>query len=184
MKTIIHIAGAALIGIAVSAHAGDFSVSSTSLKPGDTLPSLHVLNGFGCTGDNISPALSWRNAPAGTQSFAITAYDPDAPTGSGWWHWVAYNIPASTSSISEGAGAANGQPLPTGTTQGKTDFGTVGFGGACPPAGDKPHRYVFTVHALKTGKIDLPTDASAAMVGFMIHLNKLESTSLQVTYGR
>lgn len=184
MKTIIQFASAALIIMASPVQATDFSISSPSLQPGGTLPSLHVLNGFGCTGGNTSPALSWRHAPAGTQSFAITAYDPDAPTGSGWWHWVAYNIPASVQSIGEGAGTANGQTLPTGTTQGKTDFGTLGFGGACPPAGDKPHRYVFTVHALKTARIDLPPDASAAMIGFMIHLNKLGSTSLQVTYGR
>jgi len=93
MKTIIHLTGAALIGMALSAQAADFAVSSPGLKPGGTLPTKHVLNGFGCTGGNISPALSWHNAPAGTQSFAITAYDPDAPTGSGWWHWVAYEHP-------------------------------------------------------------------------------------------
>jgi Raf kinase inhibitor-like YbhB/YbcL family protein len=184
MKTIIQIVASALISITLSAQAADFSISSPSLKPGGTLPAKHVFNGFGCTGANISPALSWFNAPAGTQSFAITVYDPDAPTGSGWWHWVAYNIPATTQSVSEGSGAANGQQLPVGTTHGKTDFGTVGYGGACPPAGDKAHRYIFTVHALKTPKIDLPPDASAAMIGFMIHMNKLGSTSLEVTYGR
>ena len=184
MKTIIHLTGAALIGMTLSAQAADFAVSSPGLKPGSTLPTKHVLNGFGCTGGNISPALSWHNAPAGTQSFAITAYDPDAPTGSGWWHWVAYNIPAATQSVSEGSGAANSQQLPAGTTQGKTDFGTIGYGGACPPTGDKAHRYIFTVHALKTARLDLPADASAAMIGFMIHMNKLSSTSLEVTYGR
>ncbi|PUE11093.1 phosphatidylethanolamine-binding protein [Limnohabitans sp. T6-5] len=184
METIIQLAGTALLCMVLSAQAADFSVISPSLKPGGTLPTKHVLQGFGCTGGNTSPALSWQNAPADTQSFAITAYDPDAPTGSGWWHWVAYNIPATVQSVSEGAGAANSQQLPAGATQGKTDFGTVGYGGACPPVGDKAHRYIFTVHALKTPKINLPPDASAAMIGFMIHMNKLASTSLEVTYGR
>ena len=184
MKTIIQITGAALISMASSAQAAEFSVSSPSLQPDGTLPTAHVLNSFGCTGGNISPALSWRNVPSGTQSFALTAYDPDAPTGSGWWHWVVYNIPATVHSVAEGAGSASGQQLPISTTQGKTDFGTVGYSGACPPTGDKPHRYIFTVHALKTSKIDLPPDASAAMVGFMIHLHKLGSTSLKVTYER
>lgn len=184
MKTIIHIAAAALMSITLSAQAADFSVSSPSLKPGGTLPPIHVFNGFGCRGANTSPALSWQGAPTGTQSYAITAYDPDAPTGSGWWHWVVYNIPGTTQSVSEGSGAANSQQLPAGTTQGKTDFGTAGYGGACPPAGDKAHRYIFTVHALKTVRLDLPPDASAAMIGFMIHMNKLDSTSLEVTYSR
>jgi Raf kinase inhibitor-like YbhB/YbcL family protein len=184
MKTITKLTGAALISMALSSQAADFYVASPSLKPGGTLPTKHVLNGFGCSGGNISPALSWHNAPAGTQSFAITVYDPDAPTGSGWWHWVLYNVPSYTQSVNEGSGTANGQQLPAETAQGKTDFGSVGYGGACPPAGDKAHRYIFTVHALKTPKIDLPTDASAAMIGFMIHMNKLASTSLEVTYGR
>jgi Raf kinase inhibitor-like YbhB/YbcL family protein len=184
MKHLTRIACAVLISLAISAQASDFSISSPSLKIGGSLPQIHVFNGFGCVGDNKSPALSWQNAPTGTQSFAITTYDPDAPTGSGWWHWVVYNIPASVQSLNEGAGQASGQQLPSGATQGKTDFGSVGFGGACPPAGDKPHRYIFTIHALKTSKLDLPPDASAAMVGYMIHLNKLGSTSLEVIYGR
>lgn len=184
MKTITQLTGAALICMALCAQAEEFSVSSPNLKSGGTLPIAHVLNGFGCTGGNISPALSWQNAPAGTQSIAITVYDPDAPTGSGWWHWVAYNIPPTVQSLAEGAGTATGQQLPAGTAQGKTDFGTFGYGGACPPAGDKAHRYIFTVHALKTPKIDVPPDASAAMIGFMIHMSKLGSTSLEVTYAR
>ncbi len=184
MKTLIQLTGIALLSMVLSAQAADFSINSPSLKPGGTLPTKHVLHGFGCTGGNISPALSWQNPPVGTQSFAITAYDPDAPTGSGWWHWVVYNIPATVQSLQEDAGASNGQALPAGTTQGKTDFGSVGYGGACPPAGDKAHRYIFTVHALKTPKIDLPPDASAAMVGFMLHMSKLGSTSLEVNYGR
>ena len=110
----------------------------------------------------MSPALAWKNPPAGTKGYAVTVYDPDAPTGSGWWHWVVYNIPATVTSLPVGAGDRGGAKLPAGALQGRTDFGTAGWGGPCPPKGDKPHRYVFTVHALKTDKLDVPADATAA----------------------
>ena len=182
MKSLSHILLAIGMGTAFAGHAADFKLSSPSLSHGSTLPDKHVFNGFGCQGANLSPALQWEAAPAGTRSFAVTAYDPDAPTGSGWWHWVVYNLPANARSLPENASKT--QALPTGTIEGRTDFGTTGYGGACPPAGDKPHRYIFTIHALKTPRIDLPTDASAAMVGFMLHLNRLDSASLEVTYHR
>lgn len=166
------------------AHADAFSVSSATLSAGKPLGEAHVFNGFGCEGKNISPALTWKNAPAGTRSFAVTMYDPDAPTGSGWWHWVVYNIPASAQGLPENAGNASGQGLPAGAVQGRTDFGSAAYGGACPPKGNKPHRYQITLHALKTERLDLPADASAALVGFMLHGNRLASTTLQVTYGR
>src|SRR5262249_32013324 len=138
-------------------------LESPSIKPGATLNEAQVFNSFGCSGKNLSPALQWSGAPAGTKSFAVTLYDPDAPTGSGWWHWVVFNIPASTTSLPEGAGSTDGAHLPAGAAQGKTDFGAPGFGGACPPPGDKPHRYIFTVYALKTDKLDASADASPAM---------------------
>src|SRR3954465_14424129 len=116
---------------------------------------------MGAGGQNVSPQLSWSGAPAGTKSFALTLYDPDAPTGSGWWHWVVYDIPATATELPQGAGSGKA-PLPAGTVQGKTDFGAAGYGGAGPPPGDKPHRYVFTVYALKVDKLDLPADASPA----------------------
>ena len=182
MKSLSHIFLSIGICAAASSHAADFQLTSPSLSPDSTLPDKHVLNGFGCQGANVSPALNWENAPAGTQSFAITAYDPDAPTGSGWWHWVVYNLPAHTQSLPENASKA--QTLPAGSVEGRTDFGASGYGGACPPAGDKAHRYIFTVHALKVPRLDLPADASAAMVGFMVRMNRLASTSLQVRYQR
>jgi Raf kinase inhibitor-like YbhB/YbcL family protein len=173
-----------LAATAVAAHAAGFTLSSPTVKPGSMLTDAQVFKGFGCEGKNISPALKWSGAPAGTKSYAVTVYDPDAPTGSGWWHWVVYNIPASTTELPEGAGGADGKGLPAGAVQGRTDFGAAGFGGACPPAGDKPHRYIFTVYALKTDKIEAPADASAALVGFMINANKLGKASFEAKYGR
>lgn len=175
---------ALLMGLTAHAHADNFSLSSPTFNPMTTLPQAHVLNGFGCSGGNRSPALSWQHAPKGTKSFAITLYDPDAPTGSGWWHWVVYNIPASTSSLPEDAGNSAGQGLPEGAIQSRTDFGSVGYGGACPPAGAAAHRYVMTVHALKIDRLPVSADASAAMIGFMINMNRLGSATLQTTYAR
>lgn len=179
------LAAALLAGAAFGAHAAGFTLRSPTIKPGSTLTDAQVFKGFGCEGKNVSPALTWSGAPSGTKSYAITVYDPDAPTGSGWWHWVVYNIPAATTELAEGAGAAGGKgALPAGAVQGRTDFGSAGFGGACPPPGDKPHRYVFTVHALKADKIDVPADASAALVGFMVNANRLAKASFEAKYGR
>jgi Raf kinase inhibitor-like YbhB/YbcL family protein len=168
---------------AFGASAAEFKLTSPTIKPGSMLTEAQVFNGFGCAGKNVSPALKWSGAPAGTKSYALTVYDPDAPTGSGWWHWVVYNIPASATELPEGAGTADGKGLPAGSAQGKTDFGAPGFGGACPPPG-KPHRYIFTVYALKTDKLDIPPDGTAALVGFMINANKLGAASFTAKYGR
>jgi Raf kinase inhibitor-like YbhB/YbcL family protein len=162
---------------------GKFTLTSADLKANATMPDKHVFNGMGCTGENVSPALAWANAPEGTKSFVVTAYDPDAPTGSGWWHWVVYNLPAATKELPQGAGSPKGA-MPEGAAQGRTDFGAPGYGGACPPPGDKPHKYIFTVFALKTEKIEVPADASAAMIGFMTHANMLGKAELTVKYGR
>ena len=178
----IGILGGALL--ADAALAAGFSIDLPAVKPNGTLGEAQVFNGFGCTGKNVSPAIRWNNAPAGTRSFAVTVYDPDAPTGSGWWHWLIYDIPASATGLPEHAGDADGKRLPTGAVQGRTDFGTVGFGGACPPAGDKPHHYIFTVYALKIEKIDAPAGAPAAMIGYMLNANQLAKASVTALYGR
>jgi len=179
--------GIAALALTIAAGAaaadGAFRLRSPTVAPNSTLSNDQVYSGFGCSGKNISPALSWSGAPSATKSFAVTIYDPDAPTGSGWWHWVVYNIPGTVTALPAGAGNAGGQ-LPAGALQGHTDFGTPGFGGACPPVGDKPHRYIFTVFALKTDRIDVPDEASAAMVGYMIHANSLAKASLTAHYGR
>lgn len=163
--------------------AGNFTLTSTDISAKKPIDDKHVFNSFGCSGGNVSPELSWKGAPAGTKSFALTAYDPDAPTGSGWWHWVVYNIPAGTTSLPSGAGDAKAPKLPEGATQGNTDFGTPGYGGPCPPPG-KPHRYIFTVFALDTDKLDIPQGATAAFVGFNLHGHTLAKASLTARYGR
>jgi Raf kinase inhibitor-like YbhB/YbcL family protein len=161
---------------------GHFKVTAPDFVSKGRITLAHVFNGMGCAGQNISPALQWANAPAGTKSFAVTIYDPDAPTGSGWWHWVMYNIPASATGLAAGAG--NGRNAPAGSAQGTTDFGTKGYGGPCPPVGDKPHHYHVTVFALKTDKLDVPGNATGAYVGFNLNANKLATARLTALYGR
>lgn len=170
--------------IAAAAYAGDFKLTSPTIKPDGFFTMDQVYNGFGCSGKNQSPALEWTPGPKGTKSYAITVYDPDAPTGSGWWHWVVYNIPADVTGLEAGAGDISGKLLPKGAVHGRTDFGTHAFGGACPPKGDKPHRYVFTIHALKTDMINVPKDASAALIGFNINFNSIASAGFTANYGR
>jgi len=165
-------------------HAPGLVLTSTEVHSGRSMSAAQVLDQFGCTGQNQSPSLSWSGAPAKTKSFAVTLYDPDAPTGSGWWHWVVYNIPASEHQLAAGAGKADGSGLPAGSVQGMTDFGSPGYGGPCPPQGDKPHRYIFTLYALDTDKVDLPASATAAMVGFNLHGHTLAKATLIARYGR
>ena len=174
----------AMLVVQAEAQTAQFRVSSPAFKAGGTLKAEQVFNGFGCTGGNISPELSWGNAPAGTKSFALTMYDPDAPTGSGWWHWVIFNIPANATKLAGGTGDPGKNLAPAGSVQSRTDFGTAGYGGPCPPAGTKPHRYIFTVFALKVDKLDLDANASGAMVGFFLNANALGKASVMGRYGR
>ncbi len=179
MKTVV--VCLCVLWMAGSAWAEDFNVASRNMAEGQPLAEAQVLNGFGCTGGNLSPELHWSGAPSGAKSFALTAYDPDAPTGSGWWHWVVFNIPATVTALPAGAGNETG--LPAGAVQSRTDFGAPGYGGACPPPG-APHRYIFTVHALDVERLDLAPDSSAALVGFMLGQHTLAKTSLTAVYGR
>jgi hypothetical protein len=161
-----------------------FHLMSADIGQGRTIRNAQVFNGFGCSGQNISPALMWHNAPAGTKSFALMVHDPDAPTGSGWWHWVVYNIPAHVDSLAQGAGTADGKAMPAGSSQGVTDFGTRGYGGPCPPPGSKPHRYYFRLHALKVERIEVPENASAALVGFNVNANTIAVAEIMARYSR
>ena len=175
---------AALAAAPLLSHAAGFQLSSPDIKPGGLIDPKFEFNGFGCAGENKSPALRWSGAPAGTRSFAVTVYDPDAPTGSGWWHWSVINLPASITELPADAGAVGGAKLPAGASHVRIDYGVAGWGGMCPPPGDKPHRYVFTVHALKTEKLEIPADATAALAGFMINANALGKASFTARYGR
>lgn len=175
---------AMLIALSLGFAQGNFRLSSPDFQEGGTLKLEQVFNSFGCTGNNVSPELNWVEVPEGTKSFALTVFDPDAPTGSGWWHWVIFNIPASVNKLSKGAGDPKGNLAPAGSVQSRTDFGAPGYGGPCPPQGDKPHRYIFTLFALKTDKLDIPVDASAAMVGFNLFFNTLAKATITATFGR
>ena len=156
---------------------------SPDIGQGKTLSEDQVFNGFGCKGKNLSPELHWSGAPQGTKSFALMVHDPDAPTGSGFWHWVVYNIPADVDHLAAEAGDPKKPGLPKGAVQGRTDFGTVGYGGPCPPPG-KPHHYHFKLFALKVPKLEVPADATAAMIGFNVNANKLAEADLVGLYGR
>ena len=174
-----------LLAAAGTVGAGTFSLESPQIAPDGTIGKAHVFNGFGCTGDNLSPALTWRDPPAGTQSFALMVHDPDAPTGgSGWWHWVMIDIPAGVDALPAGAGAADGSKLAPGARQIITDFGSPGWGGPCPPVGHPPHRYVFTLYALDVPKLEVPAGASPALVGFMVNSHTLGKATFTGRYGR
>jgi Raf kinase inhibitor-like YbhB/YbcL family protein len=200
MKPVLrHVAMAMCMAASVAAHAqtSAFTLSSPDLS-GGSFDNQFVLNGFGCKGQNISPALQWSNVPAGTKSLALQVYDPDAPTGSGFWHWTVYNIPADVSAMARGAGNS-AATLPPGAFGGNTDFvdtgatgGNGNYGGPCPPVGDKPHRYIFTLFALAVPQVEVaggvPKSGSAGLYGFV--LNKgvgpalLGKASFTATYGR
>jgi len=180
MKITFVLTCAAVSALALPA-AAEMTLTSPDMTEGGPLAEAQVFNGFGCSGGNLSPALDWTGTPEGTQSFVVTAFDPDAPTGSGWWHWTVFNIPAGTAGLP--GGAAVGAGLPEGAIEGRTDFGAPGFGGACPPPG-APHRYEFTVFALGVPELPLDAGASGAMVSYMARANALDSAMLTATYGR
>jgi Raf kinase inhibitor-like YbhB/YbcL family protein len=155
-----------------------FTLSSPDLV-GGTFSNKFILNGFGCTGENVSPALQWSNVPIGTKSLALQVHDPDAPTGSGFWHWAIYDIPGDASGLKQGAGNAAAN-LPAGAFGGNNDLldtgatgGNGNYGGPCPPAGDPPHRYLFTLYALAVDKVEVaggvPRTGTAALYGFVLN---------------
>lgn len=166
-----------------SVTAETFSITSIDISQGELMSKAQEFTGFGCSGGNQSPALAWSGAPEGTVAFAILVHDPDAPTGSGWWHWQLLNIDKAIHSLPAGAGDANGKLLPAGGIQIENDYGVAAFGGACPPEGHGIHRYQFTLHALSK-KLDLPQDSSGALVGYMVQANSIASTTLEALYKR
>lgn len=174
MKLSVSLAAALAATLAAPAMANSFTLTSPDIAEGQQLSSDFVFQGFGCEGGNTAPTLEWSGAPEGTESFAVTVYDPDAPTGSGWWHWFAFNIPADVTSL-PGGGDVNGVQL-------TNDYGAVGFGGACPPPGEV-HRYEFTVHALGT-MLEIDNSVSNALAGFMVNANSLASSTITAVYNR
>ncbi|CAI1858116.1 YbhB/YbcL family Raf kinase inhibitor-like protein [Serratia fonticola] len=166
-----------------SAMADRLKLSSTDITHGKEMSQSQEFQGFGCNGKNLSPQLSWSGAPEGTEAFAVLAYDPDAPTGSGWWHWQVVNIPKDITHLPTGVGDAGKKLLPAGSIQMNNDFGQRGFGGACPPEQHGMHRYQFTVYALSQ-KLDLPENASGALTGYMVHAHSLGSSTIEALYKR
>jgi Raf kinase inhibitor-like YbhB/YbcL family protein len=159
-----------------------FTVTSTTVADGEALPAAQMSGLFGVPGgQDVSPQLSWEGAPEGTKGYAVTMYDPDAPTMSGFWHWVLANVPASVTSLPENAGDEGGSGLPGGAYQLRNDAGGHRFIGAAPPAGHGAHRYFITVHALDTDDLGVPADASPAYFGFNIFSHILGRATLVAT---
>jgi len=194
--SIAALAFAAGLGLAAAA-AGDFTLTSPDLASGH-FDNKFVLNGFGCSGGNVSPALEWSGVPDGTQSLALQVFDPDAPTGAGFWHWAVYNIPPTATGLAQGAGNAP-DTLPAPAFGGNTDFldtgatgGNGNYGGPCPPAGDAEHRYIFTLYALAVPDVQaaggVPKTGTASLYSFVLNLGVgpalLGTASFTATYGR
>lgn len=159
-----------------------FTLQSNDIHGRFTRP--FVYDKYHCGGRNLSPELHWSGAPAGTQSFAVSIFDPDAPTGKGWWHWLVFDIPANVQHLPRGAGDASGRGLPPGAIQWRNDYGETGYGGPCPPRGDPAHRYIFTVYALDTAHLDVPQDAPPGMLAVYLNRHALAKASFTAYYGR
>lgn len=159
-----------------------FQLVSDDIEEGSTLSNDHVAQMAG--GDDVSPELAWSGFPKETKGFAVTCYDPDAPTGSGFWHWAVVGLPADVTELVRGAGTPDGKNLPTGAFQLKNDAGQTGFTGAAPPEGDRPHRYIFAVHALDTEKLDVQPDNTPAWLGFNLTFHVIARATLMAKYSR
>ncbi|MEM7109292.1 MAG: YbhB/YbcL family Raf kinase inhibitor-like protein [Bacteroidota bacterium] len=166
----------------ISFGQGTFTLSSKDIGGQATL--TEEFNGFGCVGENTSPQLAWENAPEGTKSFAITMYDPDAPTGSGWWHWVVFDIPANVNELVSNAGNVTLNLAPKNAIQSLTNYGAKGYGGPCPPPGHGLHQYIITVYALKTDKLGLDENTNPAVVGYYLWNNTIAKASIVTYYQR
>lgn len=176
-------AGAVILAGEGASSAPDFKLESTAVVARGSFANEQVFNGFGCQGGNVSPPLRWSGAPSGTQSFALTMFDPDAPGGSGWWHWAVYDIPPAVTALPPGAGNPHGE-LPHGALQARNDFGFAAYGGPCPPPHDKPHHYVLTLYALRTDHLGLAAGAAAREVDAAVKAHSIAAASFTAIYGR
>jgi Raf kinase inhibitor-like YbhB/YbcL family protein len=146
-----------------------FTVTSTDIRDGETIPAAHRSGIFGAGGSDISPQLAWSGFPEGTRGFVVTCYDPDAPTAAGFWHWAVYGIPASVTELPTGAGSPDGAGLPEGAVQLRNDASLKQYLGAAPPDGHGPHRYFFVVHAADTDSLEMVNeDSTPAFLGFIL----------------
>ncbi len=161
-----------------------FSLTSPDIEPNGPFRDEQVFNTAGCRGKNVSPALEWSGAPPGAKSFAVTIYDPDPAAGNGFWHWAIFDIPAEKTGLAKGAGDPLSQAAPMGSAQVDNDFGVRGYGGPCPPVGDRPHRYQITIYALDVDKLDAGEDATAADVAFKLRAHALSKAVLTAVDGR
>jgi Raf kinase inhibitor-like YbhB/YbcL family protein len=157
-----------------------FALESDDISEGSRLAAAYVGDWAG--GGNTSPHLRWSGFPVGTAGFALTCFDPDAPTGSGFWHWAVAGLPASVTGLPRGAGGPAGDGLPAGAFQLRNDSGRTGYMGAAPPKGDRAHRYIFAVHALDTGKLDVEPSATPAILGFSMAFHTIARATLTATY--
>ena len=163
-----------------------FTVESDDVTDGQQMSNAQVFDGFGMTGENISPELRWHGFPAETQIFAVTCYDPDAPTGSGFWHLVLLDVPVSVTELTTGAVSGDLAGLPPGSFCVRNDYGVKAFGGAAPPKGDPPHRYVFAVHALDVASLasqGVDSDVSPAVAGFNLRFHAIARGMIIPVYG-
>lgn len=159
-----------------------FTLTSPDIADGKTLAKAQVSGIFGAGGEDVSPQLAWSGFPKETKSFAITVYDPDAPTASGFWHWVVFNVPATITELPRNAGDPAAHALPAGVVTLRNDGGAARYIGAAPPAGHGPHRYFVVVHAVDVEKLDVPADAPPALLGFHLFSHTLARATLVPTY--
>lgn len=167
-----------LISVGAIMANSSFVLTSETVKNNQTLPNEQVLNSFGCTGENISPDLSWQGAPAGTKSYALLVHDPDAPRPTGWWHWLVVNIPVTKTEFKKG------EKLAPPMLETVTDFKNTGYGGACPPKGHGVHHYNFTIYALDTEKLDISVDTDPNEVEKLVKSHALASSTITALYQR
>jgi Raf kinase inhibitor-like YbhB/YbcL family protein len=184
MRTLAFASGMLLAGLASVGAAHALSLTSPDIKPGARISDEQVANIMGCPGKDVSPALNWSGAPKGTKSFALSVYDPDAPTGSGFWHWVVFNIPADATSLPKNAGDPKAGLMPAGAVQIRNDASMPGYLGPCPPKGDKPHHYHFQLFAVDVDKLDADENASPAYIGFNLHFHTLAKATLTGVWSR